>query len=136
MVWGISQNMLHCEVVSKDRRFDLSGDFSPLDQKLLLVLQSEKSKLKDIAAVGIVADHLGGFASSRLLLATLNTYAWLRDMPIFSIPEEWKQKEPAELVMLLLKKSKATKKAAQVLPQYMRPADTTESKKVKKFKVV
>jgi hypothetical protein len=133
IVWGIEHTTLRADIVSGAAYTDINGDYSPLDTKLLLLLQEHEKALSKLAGIGVVATALGGFASSRLLLATLNVYAWLRQVPIVSIPASWEHKPRTEIAGLIQPICSSAKGTQQLLPEYQRPANTTVSKKKKRF---
>ncbi len=137
IVWGISQATLKAGIVGRDSYRDLTGEYMPLDQKLLPLLDAQQKNLRDLGGIAVVADALGGFASSRLILGTLNVYAWLRKVPIIPIPAVWEDRGPLELSKLLQREFHSHKTTgSQVLPAYQHPADTTMSRKKKRFTVV
>lgn len=126
--------MLRLGIVRRAQYHDLSGAYEPLDQKILPLLDRHMSRSYDVRGIGIVPGALGSFASSRIILATLNTYAWAKDIPIITVPSAWERRDVVSLFESFQKRcARYDGFTTQVLPAYPRPADITMSNKKRKF---
>ena len=111
-------------------RRSLSG--KKLDNKLLNLIESIERKHGKLRRIIVCRDRLGGFASARLLIATLNTIAWSRDIPIkgwTALRVQQKQNAMKSLI------ATAAQFTGPVVPLYQRAAHITQSHRSNKFTI-
>ena len=126
--------MLKWSVVDKGRYRDYEDVVPLLDLGLLRLLRRRRVTAARLSRIAVSVDELGGFASARLMLATLNTMAWLSDIPIFVIPQEW-SRDGRSLPEKLGSMKPGSSFRQQVLPRYAAPPDISVPKRKKKFTI-
>jgi len=126
-----ADGVLHGTLFSGDRSIIVKRRMKRLEHDLLTLFNEYPSFIKKLSGIIVVPERFGGFASSRLLLTTLNLFAWMHDIPL--IPMRWQAKLPTPDRLRRLVQARGTTFRSMVLPQYRTPADITVSKMKKKY---
>lgn len=105
---------------------DVARDLLPLLKRIL--------KDRRLYCIAVVPSALGGFASSRIIMVTLNTIAWLSDAPIVAVDPSFEHN--AETRFAVIKKIVGNRWSGQAFPVYALPPDIMPSKKQRRFTVV
>ncbi|OGY92532.1 MAG: hypothetical protein A3B31_03940 [Candidatus Komeilibacteria bacterium RIFCSPLOWO2_01_FULL_53_11] len=134
IIWAYHHPVLRWGVVDKGTYRAYQDEVPQLDLGLLPLLRRRRLRPAQLGSIAVCPELLGGFASARLILATLNTIAWLSDIPIFAVPQEWSCDE-ASVAEKLGSMKKVTSFLQQVLPHYAAPPDISIQKKKKKFTI-
>lgn len=125
MCWGVS-------VAGRLRRYRTT--IKKLDLELLSLLD-RRANIRRLRAIVVARHQLGGFASSRLILSTVNIIAWAKDLPIVSVPIRGKKSWSVSAEALERLVGLRRRFQRQILPQYQYSPDIGRSKKVMKFTI-
>ena len=102
-----------------------------VDQTLLPALARHQALFAAMAGIVVRTDNLGGFASSRIMLTTVNAIAFSRNIPIATRTAE----TDVAHTRVLMKRLSGQGFAGIVLPTYDHPAHIRKSKKKMKFTI-
>lgn len=134
VIWGYADGVLFGALQSGDRAIIVKRRMKRLEHDVLALFNEYPSFIKNLSAIIVVPERLGGFASSRLLLTTLNLLAWMHDIPL--IPMRWQARLPTPDRLRRLVQARGTAFRSMVLPQYRTPADITVSTMKKKYTLI
>ena len=106
-----------------------------LDKEILPLLNRHSQEFDSLGGIAIHRGNLGGFASSRLLLVTLNLIAWMKGIPARAVDLRSNVIDEAAIAEVEAHFSERDRYDGQILPKYAEKPDVTKSKKKKKFTV-
>ncbi|MEK7583757.1 MAG: hypothetical protein AAB490_00800 [Patescibacteria group bacterium] len=134
IIWAYHHPVLRWGVVDKGVYHAYQDEVPQLDLGLLPLLHRRGVHPEQLSLIAACPELLGGFASARLILATVNTIAWLRDIPILAIPQDWSHDETSVSERLVRMKP-GDSCLHQVLPHYAAPPSISIQKRKKKFTI-
>lgn len=133
-LWSFRGEKLEYALIHDGRYEEFTILFSHLDEGLLPFLESLEKQFT-IEAFFVNQHEITGFASTRLLLTTLNIYAWEHDIPIDSIDEKMRTTQ-SEMIQQLTERVRAYPHfTSQLVPHYRAPADITASQSMNTFTI-
>ncbi|OGY91094.1 MAG: hypothetical protein A3B30_04230 [Candidatus Komeilibacteria bacterium RIFCSPLOWO2_01_FULL_52_15] len=134
IVFGMDEGKLHLGILKRRSLRRDAIDQRRISENLLTAVNALLGTSR-LRAIAVQSDRLGGFASTRIILTTLNTLAWYLDIPLIALPQTGTAQRASSVSTLLKLFSSSGEFKRFIIPHYSGPANITRSKKRKRFTI-
>lgn len=135
-IWAYNQQRLDIAIGSNSYYHSYNVKISDIARDLLPLIERHLVDQLALTGIGIVRTALGSFSSSRLVLVTMNFFAWLYNVPVIDVDPnvQYNAQARSALITRVLKSSSSYDK--QLVPMYIAPLGITKSKRKSKFTIL